>query len=98
MTITPVREKDVGLGEETDEDILGDEPWKVIVWDDPVNTMSYVVYVFRTLFGYTETKATKLMLQVHHEGKALVSSGSQEKVEHDVYRLHQHGLWATMQR
>lgn len=98
MTTTPVREKDVGLGEETDEDIRDDEPWKVIVWDDPVNTMSYVVYVFRTLFGYTETKATKLMLQVHHEGKAVVSSGSQEKVEHDVYRLHQHGLWATMQR
>ncbi|MPZ54700.1 MAG: ATP-dependent Clp protease adapter ClpS [Acidimicrobiia bacterium] len=60
--------------------------------------MSYVVYVFRTLFGYTKTKATRLMLQVHNEGKAVVSSGARERAEHDVYRLHQHGLWATMQR
>jgi ATP-dependent Clp protease adaptor protein ClpS len=53
----------------TDEDVDIDKPWQVVVWNDPVNTMSYVVYVFRKLFGYDEAKATKLMLQVHHEGR-----------------------------
>ena len=75
-----------------------DEPWVVIVWNDPVNLMSYVTYVFRKLFGYSEEKATQLMLDVHHEGRAVVSSGSREKAELDVFRLHEHGLWATMQQ
>ncbi len=75
-----------------------DRPWIVIVWNDPVNLMTYVTLVFRKLFGYSEEKATQLMLQVHHEGKAVVSSGSREKAEHDVARLHAHGLWATMQQ
>jgi ATP-dependent Clp protease adaptor protein ClpS len=73
-----------------------DRPWIVIVWNDPVNLMSYVTLVFRQLFGYTEAKATKLMLQVHEEGKAVVSSGTREKAEYDVSRLHAKGLWATM--
>jgi ATP-dependent Clp protease adaptor protein ClpS len=73
------------------------EPWQVVVWNDPVNTMSYVVYVFRKLFGYDETKATELMLQVHHEGRAIVSDGPREKAEVDCFRLHNHGLWATME-
>jgi ATP-dependent Clp protease adaptor protein ClpS len=71
-------------------------PWLVIVWNDPVNLMSYVVYVFQKLFGYSKEKATKLMLDVHHRGRAVVSSGPREKAEMDVYRLHAHGLWATM--
>ena len=75
-----------------------DRPWVVIVWNDPINLMSYVTLVFRKLFGYTEARATKLMLQVHHEGKAVVSSGSHEKAELDVTRLHAYGLWATMQQ
>lgn len=70
----------------------------MIVWNDPVNLMSYVTYVLRHLFGYTKEKATQLMLQVHHEGKAVVSSGSRERAEFDVYRLHEFGLWATMQQ
>ena len=72
-------------------------PWQVVVWNDPINLMSYVVYVFRKLFGYDETKATKLMLAVHHEGRAVVSSGNRERAEFDCYRLHAHGLWATME-
>jgi ATP-dependent Clp protease adaptor protein ClpS len=72
--------------------------WLVIVWNDPINLMSYVSYVFQKLFGYSREKATRLMLDVHHKGKAVVSSGSRERAEFDTFRLHAHGLWATMQR
>ncbi|HEX9343999.1 MAG TPA: ATP-dependent Clp protease adapter ClpS [Actinomycetota bacterium] len=75
-----------------------DVPWIVIVWNDPINLMSYVVFVFQKLFGYSKEKATKLMLDVHHKGKAVVSSGPRERAELDVYRLHSYGLWATMQK
>lgn len=71
--------------------------WIVIVWNDPVNLMTYVTYVFRKLFGYSHAHAHELMLRVHHEGHAVVSGGTQERCEHDVSRLHAHGLWATMQ-
>ena len=73
-------------------------PWVTVVWNDPINLMTYVTFVFQKLFGYSKAKATQLMLQVHNEGKAVVSSGTREKAEHDVARLHGHGLWATMQR
>ena len=75
-----------------------DRPWIVIVWNDPINLMSYVTFVFQKLFGYSKQKATKLMLQVHQEGKAVVSSGPRERAELDVQRLHGHGLWATLQQ
>jgi ATP-dependent Clp protease adaptor protein ClpS len=74
-----------------------DRPWLVIVWNDPVNLMSYVTFVFQKLFGYSKPKAEKLMLDVHHRGRAVVSSGPRERAELDVSRLHQHGLWATME-
>ena len=80
-----------------DRDVERDVPWIVIVWNDPINLMSYVVYVFQKLFGYSLDKATQLMLQVHHEGKAVVSQGSRSEAEADVSRLHAHGLWATIQ-
>jgi ATP-dependent Clp protease adaptor protein ClpS len=79
-------------------DVEPDVPWVVIVWNDPINLMSYVVYVFQKLFGYSREKATRLMLDVHHKGKAVVARGPREKCEHDVARLHAHGLWATMQK
>ena len=72
--------------------------WVVVVWNDPVNLMTYVTYVFRKLFGYSQARATALMLQVHHEGRAVVSGGTQERCEHDASRLHAHGLWATIQQ
>lgn len=81
-----------------DEGPRHERPWIVVVWNDPINLMSYVTLVFQKLFGYSREKATKLMLQVHHEGKAIVSSGTREKAEHDVARLHAHGLWATMRQ
>ncbi len=85
-------ERDVATHEATDV------PWVTIVWDDPVNLMTYVTYVFQKLFGYSEPHATKLMLQVHNEGKAVVSAGSRESMEVDVSKLHAAGLWATLQQ
>jgi ATP-dependent Clp protease adaptor protein ClpS len=82
---------------------LGDDPrlapsWVVVVWNDPVNLMTYVTYVFRKLFGYSHAKAHQLMLPVHNEGRAVVSGGTMERCEHDASRLHAHGLWATIQQ
>jgi len=77
---------------------LVDKPWVTIVWDDPVNLMTYVVHVFIKLFGFSKEKAHELMMQVHNQGRAVVSSGSREEMEWDVQRLHEHGLWATLQR
>ena len=93
-TEAPVREETPGA----DEVITPDRPWVVIVWNDPINTMAYVTFVFQKLFGYSFQRATKLMLDVHHKGKAIVSSGAREKAEFDTSRLHAHGLWATMQK
>ena len=73
-----------------------DKPWVTIVWNDPVNLMSYVTYVFQTVFGYAKPKAEKLMLDVHHKGRAVVSSGARESMERDAETLHGFGLWATV--
>lgn len=78
--------------------VAPDMPWVVIVWNDPINLMQYVTFVLQKLFGYSRSKATKLMLDVHHKGRAVVSEGPREKAELDVFRLHEHGLWATMQQ
>jgi ATP-dependent Clp protease adaptor protein ClpS len=88
----------VGQETEEDESVDLDRPWIVIVWNDPINLMEYVTFVFQKLFGYSVEKATKLMMDVHHKGKAVVSNGPREKAEIDVFRLHEHGLWATMQQ
>ncbi len=89
----PVEVDQPGTDETTDPDI----PWIVLVWNDPINLMSYVTWVLQKLFGYSREKATALMLDVHHKGRAVVASGTREKCELDVFRLHEHGLWATMQ-
>jgi ATP-dependent Clp protease adaptor protein ClpS len=81
-----------------DEATEPDTPWVVLVWNDPINLMDYVTYVLQKLFGYSLSKAEALMLDVHHKGKAVVSTGAREKAELDVFRLHEHGLWATMQQ
>ena len=77
---------------------LNDKLWITIVWDDPINLMSYVTHVFMVVFGYSRAKAHELMLKVHNEGKAIVSSGTREEMEHDVAMLHEYGLWATLQK
>jgi ATP-dependent Clp protease adaptor protein ClpS len=75
-----------------------DVPWIVLVWNDPINLMSYVTHVLQKLFGYSLEKATELMLDVHHKGKAVVASGTREQAEMHVFRLHEHGLWASMEK
>jgi ATP-dependent Clp protease adaptor protein ClpS len=75
-----------------------DRPWVTIVWNDPVNLMSYVTYVFQTYFGYARQKAEKLMMEVHQDGRSVVSTGSREEMERDVQAMHDYGLWATMEK
>lgn len=82
---------------DADERTAPDHPWIVIVWNDPVNLMSYVTFVLQKLFGYSNDKATELMLDVHHKGRAVVANGTREQAEMHVFRLHEHGLWATME-
>ncbi len=83
---------------EIEEDIAPDRPWVTIVWNDPINLMSYVTLVLMELFGYSREKAHSLMLDVHQKGRAVVSNGTREQMEHDVARLHARGLWATLQQ
>ena len=82
--------------EEARLDAVPDTPWVTIVWNDPINLMSYVTYVFQRVFGYARPKAEKLMLDVHHRGKAVVSNGTREAMEKDAEILHGYGLWATV--
>jgi len=83
---------------QTDDETLLARPWVTIVWNDPVNLMSYVTYVFQTYFGYNRKKAEKLMMEVHRDGRSVVSTGSREEMERDVQAMHEYGLWATMQK
>ncbi|MGQ0466413.1 MAG: ATP-dependent Clp protease adapter ClpS [Sporichthyaceae bacterium] len=75
-----------------------DVPWVTIVWNDPINLMSYVTYVFQSYFGYSKEHATKLMMDVHQAGRAVVSNGSREEMERDCNAMHGYGLWATLQQ
>jgi ATP-dependent Clp protease adaptor protein ClpS len=93
--LTAPAETDQPVG---DTEVDPERPWVVIVWNDPINLMSYVTFVLQKLFGYPLEVAEKLMLQVHYDGRAVVSNGTREKAELDVFRLHEHGLWATMQQ
>ena len=93
---TEVAEPSVDIA--TDEVVDLQVPWVVIVWNDPINLMSYVSFVLQKLFGYPKAKADILMMDVHEKGRDVVSNGPREKAEIDVFRLHEHGLWATMQQ
>ena len=72
--------------------------WVTIVWNDPINLMSYVTFVFQKYFGYPKAKAEKLMWEVHNDGRSVVSSGTREAMERDVQAMHEYGLWATLQK
>jgi len=89
---------DSKIDEAIEELFNSETPWITIVWDDPVNLMSYVTYVLMELFSFPREKAHEIMMQIHTQGKAAVSTGSREEMEHDVARLHEYGLWATLQR
>ena len=89
----------VELDEPEVEDLTSvEQPWVTVVWNDPVNLMSYVTFVFQNYFGYPKKKAEKLMLEVHHDGKSVVSNGSREEMERDVQAMHEYGLWATLEK
>ena len=94
MSVAPVEVERPDLGEV----VLPAVPWVTIVWNDPVNLMSYVTYVFQTYFGYSKEKATELMLDVHRKGRAVVSNGTREEMERDTAAMHEYGLWATFQK
>jgi ATP-dependent Clp protease adaptor protein ClpS len=83
---------------ETENLAVSDVPWAVVVWNDPVNLMSYVAYVFRSYFGYSDARARQLMLEVHEQGRSVVATGSREKAERDTVAMHSFGLWATFER
>jgi ATP-dependent Clp protease adaptor protein ClpS len=92
-------EAPTGVGDPTSDEVNEpDIPWVVIVWNDPINLMTYVTWVLQKLFGYPRAKAEKLMMDVHTKGRAVVSNGSRDEAERDVARLHAYGLWATMQK
>jgi ATP-dependent Clp protease adaptor protein ClpS len=95
-TIAPERE--AAQRDETQAGSDPDRPWITLVWNDPINLMSYVTHVFMTVFGYDRTKAEKLMMDVHKKGRAVVSTGTRERMELDVHTMHGYGLWATMQQ
>ncbi len=86
------------VADRTSEQAQSQRPWVTLVWDDPVNLMSYVTHVFTTYFKYSREKAEQLMLQVHNEGKCVVSSGGREQMEGDVAAMQGYGLWATMEQ
>ena len=92
-TLEPVRVEEPDIDDVT----ANERPWVVIVWNDPINLMSYVAFVLQKLFGYSADKANELMLDVHHKGKAVVANGNREEAEMHVFRLHEHSLWATME-
>ena len=94
MSIAPAEQQTVEPDVVEDVDV----PWITLVWNDPVNLMSYVTWVFQDYFGYDEAKSTTLMLQVHEDGKSAVSTGTREEMERDVQAMHGYGLWATMER
>ncbi len=94
LTTAPVAVADP----EADEVVLPETPWVTIVWNDPVNLMSYVTYVFRSYFGYSEAVATTLMLDVHHKGRAVVATGSLEEMERHTQAMHEFGLWASVSK
>ena len=91
VSIAPVEQREADVA----PDVRPDNPWINLVWNDPVNLMSYVTWVFETYFGYPRAKAERLMLDVHQKGKAVVSHGTREEMERDTEALQGYGLWAT---
>lgn len=86
------------IDEATDLTAAPLDPWQTVVWNDPVNLMSYVVRVFRTYFGYSQERATQLMLAVHNDGHAIVATGPRETMEVHAQAMHDYGLWATVRK
>ena len=93
-----VSDTDTSRETTTESRISPDVPWQTVVWNDPVNLMSYVTHVFRSYFGYSKPEAQRLMLQVHHDGRSVVATGPREEMERHTEAMHEYGLWATVDR
>jgi ATP-dependent Clp protease adaptor protein ClpS len=100
VALGPDTRESTQTGTLTSTDVLTapDIPWNLVIWNDPVNLMSYVSFVFRSYFGYSETKANKLMMEVHKKGRSIVAHGSKEQVEQHAVAMHGFGLWATVEK
>ena len=98
MSVAPVETTRPDEDVASESVVVPDKPWVTIVWNDPVNLMSYVAYVIQKHFGYSREKSQKLMLDVHEKGKAVVSNGTREEMERDVQAMHEYGLWATLEK
>ena len=100
VALGPDTQESTQTGTVASTDVLSapDIPWNLVIWNDPVNLMSYVSYVFRSYFGYSEAKANKLMLEVHKKGRSIVAHGSKEQVEQHAVAMHGYGLWATVEQ
>ena len=100
VALGPDTQESTQTGTVTSTDVLTapDIPWNLVIWNDPVNLMSYVSFVFRSYFGYSEAKANKLMLEVHKKGRSIVAHGSKEQVEQHAVAMHGYGLWATVEK
>jgi ATP-dependent Clp protease adaptor protein ClpS len=104
MGMTPTLSPTIGQHTDTrgrlDEGLVRqrERPWQTLVWNDPINLMSYVVHVFRTYFGYSDADATTLMLAVHRDGHAVVAEGAREQMELHAQVMHDYGLWATVRK
>ncbi|MHC2998951.1 ATP-dependent Clp protease adapter ClpS [Microbacterium sp. HJ5] len=96
--MAPLATPDVDEQVDRDERVSPDRPWQTVVWDDPVNLMSYVTHVFREYFGYPRARAEALMLAVHNEGHAVVAEGAREQMELHANAMHDYGLWATVRQ
>lgn len=94
----PLTESDPELLGDTSVKVKPDMPWSVIVWNDPINLMDFVSYVFRKVFGYSKSKANKLMMDVHDKGRANVFNGDRPEAEKYMHQLHGYGLWATLEQ
>lgn len=84
--------------EKTKEEVSIDTPWRVIVLNDPVNLMNYVVMVFRKVLGFDENKATRHMREVHENGRSVVWSGNRERAENYAYQLQHWRLQTLLER
>lgn len=98
LMASPMKIEESEVSIDTEQSEQTDSPWSVIVWNDPINLMDYVELIFMKIFGYSKSKANKLMLDVHNKGRANVYSGEKVEAEKYVHKLHSFGLWATMEQ
>ena len=96
MTDTHATTRPKARPETAPQPLLTDH-WRVVVLNDPVNRMSYVVMVLRRVFGFDEARARQHMLEVHEQGRSIVWTGTREQAEAHMFTLQQWHLTAVIQ-